>query len=150
VVWAECQGSGLLPVTGAQPSTLGNKVRSPPPLVEFYFIPPFDIQYVTATPPPDRNSRFQRTSCMRIIHTISLIIAIICMPFIARPLFNASRTLIANTPIRARAAGISLPFALFSSSSTPQQQNQNQNQDGMSGQKSDSEWQAQLSPEQVS
>jgi len=85
---------------------------------------------------------------MRLFYILSLVIAIICMPLIARPLLNASRTLIANTPIRARAAGISLPFALFSSSSTPQQQNQNQN--GMSGQKSDSEWQAQLSPEQVS
>jgi hypothetical protein len=72
------------------------------------------------------------------------------MPFIARPLINVTRTVITSTPLRARAAGISLPFALFSSSAS-NSQNQNQNQNTMSGsvQKSDSEWQAQLSPEQV-
>jgi hypothetical protein len=126
---------------------------TPPPLMvdhlhlhmEYICSHPFD-PFTSPTPPLDRIRPF--TTCMRPLYLLSLIFAILCMPFIARPLFNASRTLIANTPIRARAAGISLPFALFSSSSTPQQQNQNQ--DGMSGQKSDSEWQAQLSPEQVS
>jgi hypothetical protein len=68
------------------------------------------------------------------------------MPFIARPLISATRSVITRSPLRARAAGISLPFAFFGSSSSPQQK---QNQDNMSVQKSDSEWQAQLSPEQV-
>jgi hypothetical protein len=121
---------------------------SPPPNQPTLHDPPNLEEYVTR--PPPRSLTMDCMPRLSPFSTLVLILAIVCMPFISRPLINASRTVIASTPFRARAAGISLPFALFSSSSTSQKQN-NQDQNTMSGttQKSESEWQAQLSPEQV-
>lgn len=119
--------------------------RSPPPC-SFTHAPHLSVSYVRSQSP---HLHLDRTRlCMRHTTVFTLILAIVCMPYIARPLISATRSVITRSPLRARAAGISLPFGLFASSSSSPQQNQNS--DNMSVQKSDSEWQAQLSPEQVS
>lgn len=92
---------------------------------------------------------------MKGFYIVCIAIVIVCMPLIYRPLVNASRSLLLNTTrTRTRAFAVTTGttsttaagFALFSSSPAP---NQNQN-NKMGVDKSDSEWQAQLSPEQVS
>ena len=80
---------------------------------------------------------------------ICFLILLVCMPFISRPIINATRTASLNLRSRATATTTAAGFALFSSSSASKQ-NQNQNQQKMGVEKSESEWQAQLSPEQVS
>lgn len=72
-------------------------------------------------------------------------ILIVCMPFISRPIINVTRTASLNLRSRATATTTAAGFALFSSSSSSSKPNQQK----MGVEKSESEWQAQLSPEQV-